>query len=77
MSLYDKRIELVGFEEDEGRDKFQYDEVDLKKAIQELNDFEWFAEDDDWEYTLKRFEEFKKKVFGEKLCVEDLGGEQK
>lgn len=68
MSLYDKRIELVGFEEDEGRDKFQYDEVNLKKAIQEFCKFANLSE-----YQIKVL----LNKFGRKLCVEDLndGGE--
>ena len=33
QTLNDKRIELIGFLEDEGREKYQYDEVDVKEKI--------------------------------------------
>lgn len=36
FNLSKRRIELTGFEEDEGRDKYQYDEVDIKEFIERL-----------------------------------------
>ena len=34
FNLSKKRIELIGFEEDKGKDKYQYDEVDVKEFIE-------------------------------------------
>ncbi len=76
MSLYDKRIELIGFEEDEGRDKYQYDEVDLKKAIQELRN-QKYPEGKTFLELMAIFQKRVNKIFGKELCVEDMNDGEK